>query len=52
MKDLRQEVIAYLQSEEAQLSFGDKFLREVRTWWDDGVGNYLEAFQATQIPRK
>ncbi|MAN29036.1 MULTISPECIES: hypothetical protein [Mesonia] len=48
VKDLRQEVIAYLQSEEAQLSFGDKFLREVRTWWDDGVGNYLEAFQATQ----
>ena len=48
VKDLRQEVIAYFQSEEAQLSFGDKFLREVRTWWDDGVGNYVEAFQATQ----
>jgi hypothetical protein len=45
---MRQDIIKFLESEEAELSFGKEFLREIRTWYDDKVGGYIEAIQATQ----
>jgi hypothetical protein len=45
---MRQEVIHYFNSELAEKSFKDRFLQEVKSWWDDGVGNYIEAVQSTQ----
>ena len=45
---MRQDIIKFLESEEAELSFGKEFLREIRTWYDESVGGYIEAIQATQ----
>lgn len=45
---MRQDIIKFLESEEAELSFGKEFLRKIRTWYDESVGGYIEAIQATQ----
>jgi hypothetical protein len=45
---MRQDIISFLNSEEAELSFGKEFLRKIRTWYDSNVGEYIEAIQATQ----
>lgn len=45
---MRQDIIDYLNSDMAEKSFSDRFLQEVKSWYKDGVGNYLKAIQATQ----
>ena len=45
---MRKDIIGYLNSEEAEASFGKKFLREIRTWYDASVAGYIEGIQATQ----
>src|SRR5690554_913709 len=46
--EMRADIIAFLNSKEAELSFGEKFLREMRTWFDASVAGYIEGIQATQ----
>ncbi|HRP90498.1 MAG TPA: hypothetical protein PKX92_10730 [Edaphocola sp.] len=46
--EMREDIIAFLNSKEAELSFGKKFLREIRTWFDTSVAGYIEGIQATQ----
>lgn len=46
--EMREDIVAFLNSKEAELSFGKKFLREMRTWFDASVAGYIEGIQATQ----
>ncbi|MCC2590611.1 hypothetical protein [Chryseobacterium sp. MFBS3-17] len=46
--EMREDIVAFLNSKEAELSFGKKFLREIRTWYDASVAGYIEGIQATQ----
>jgi hypothetical protein len=47
VEEMRKDITDFLNSEKAGLTFGDKVLREVRTWYDESVGGFIEGIQAT-----
>lgn len=48
ISEMRKDIISFLQSEEAELSFREEFLRSVKSWYDNSVASYVEGIQATQ----